>query len=74
METFWICPWCKQANFRECEGLDECERCGSETRVALKAFEDRMVVKMAREPSLLPEASERAASLVALGRKIADSR
>lgn len=49
-ENYWICPWCKAANFRESEGLDECERCGSETRVRYVGFEDRMIVTLAREP------------------------
>lgn len=49
--NYWICPWCGKANFRDTEGLDACENCGSETRVAFKGFDVLMVVLLAREPS-----------------------
>lgn len=49
-ESYWICPWCRVANFRDHEGMDECVHCGSETHTRFQGFEDRLVVTLAREP------------------------
>lgn len=49
--TYWICPWCHVANFRDFEGLDQCVHCGSETRTRYSGFSDRLTVILAREPA-----------------------
>jgi hypothetical protein len=49
-QNYWRCPWCKHRNWREVEGLDECEKCGSKTRVMFANISAQMIVKLAREP------------------------
>lgn len=46
----WKCPWCGWSNNRDHEGLDECDKCHSETATAYTEDGDALYVKWAREP------------------------
>lgn len=51
----WRCPWCGWSNNRDYEGLDACEKCGSESKTYYAPHdEERLVVQWAYEPEKQP--------------------
>jgi thiamine biosynthesis lipoprotein ApbE len=49
-EAYWVCHYCKRANFRDFEGLDECEFCKSETKTGFNVTCERLIVCWQRHP------------------------
>lgn len=55
-ECQWQCPDCGEHNRREYEGLDECDKCGTEVATSYHpGLQDRLIVKWWRSDRIASE-------------------